>query len=73
MLQRLIHLDSPLRAKRQALLHQIDRQRVRLWEERAEGLLFAEGERTDVLARAGRADRVEVVQRGCAEDVEYDG
>lgn len=70
MLQRLVDLDPLLRAERQALLHQVDRERVRLREERRERLALAEGHHADVLARPRRRDRVEVVERRRAEDVE---
>ena len=90
VLERVVDLDSPLRAERQALLHQIDRlpaavsarstvspsggahQGVRRREERAERLLLPERQRADVLARPLRRDRVKVVQRRRAEDVQDD-
>ena len=72
MLQSILDLDPPLRTEGQALLKQVDRQRVRVREQLRERLLLPERQRADVLARARRADRVEVVERRRAEDVEDD-
>ena len=50
VLERLLDVDAALRAEGEQLLEEVDRERVRVREEVPEALLFAEGERADVLA-----------------------
>ena len=50
VLERLLDVDTALRAEGEQLLEEVDRERVRVREEVPEALLFAEGERADVLA-----------------------
>lgn len=70
MLQCVVDAYPIPRAERQALLHQVDCQRVRVREERPERAFLAERKRADVFTRSRGGDRVEVVDGGCPEDVE---
>ncbi len=49
---------------------EVNCERVRIREELREWLPFPEGQRTDVIARSPRCDRVELVKGGRAQDVE---
>lgn len=75
MFERLAYLYPPLWAKRQAALEEVNGEwgsggELRMREDGGERLLFAERKGTNVFARAGRSYGVEVINGGCAEDVE---
>lgn len=73
MSQCTIHFYAPFGIERQAFLHEIDRQGIRVREELGERLLFPEGQGPDVFPRARGIDGVKVVQRWCAQYVENQG
>lgn len=70
MLQRLPNLNPSLRTKRQTLLQKIYRQWARIGEQSPKRLFFAEWKRTDIFTGTLGGDRVEVVNGGCAQDIE---
>ena len=53
----------------QSLCEEVNRERIRVWEELWEGSLFAEGEGTDVVAWTTGCDGIELIERWRAEDV----
>lgn len=66
----LLDSDTLLRVKGQALLHQVDGERLRLGVHLGELLLLLEGQSAQIVPRAMRVDLVEVVQRGCTKDIQ---
>ena len=68
--ERVLDADPLLRIKRQRLRQEIDRHRGGVREERRKRSLLPERERADVVPASPGRDRVELVERGRAEDVE---
>lgn len=54
----------------QGLGQKVNGVRVGVREQLAEGLLFAEWKRPDVVPRPPRCDGVELIQRRCSENIE---